>query len=315
MFETFIATLNPMITMFLFVFIGFAVSKCNVTPENTGIVLSKVENYIFMPAQVFVTFMTYCTVESLTANYRFTLFSILCIIISLLMGYPLSYLLDRDGKNRGIYRYALVFANYGYLGNSVVPQILGQQYLYPYLLFTLPINMMAYLWGIGQMMPAGAAKTNPFKRLLNPVIIALFAGAIVGLTGAGKLLPAFVVGTLNDLSACMGPVAMILTGFIIGGYDWQELLQDRKVYIMTFLRLTVLPAILLAVAYLLGADHAVLTMILIAFGAALGMNTVIFTAAYGGDTKPGASMAMVSHVGAVITVPLMYALLTQITGG
>lgn len=304
-----------MITMFLFVFIGFAVSKCNVTPKNTGIVLSKVENYIFMPAQVFVTFMTYCTVESLAANYRFTLFSILCIGISLLMGYPLSYLLDREGKNRGIYRYALVFANYGYLGNSVVPQILGQQYLYPYLLFTLPINMMAYLWGIGQMMPAGAAKINPLKRLLNPVIIALFAGAIVGLTGAGKLLPAFVVGTLKDLSACMGPVAMILTGFIIGGYDWKELLQDRKVYIMTFLRLTVLPAVLLAVGYLLGADHAVLTMILIAFGAALGMNTVVFTAAYGGDTKPGASMAMVSHVGAVLTVPLMYALLMQITGG
>ena len=84
---------------------------------------------------------------------------------------------------------------------------------------------------------------------------------------------------------------------------------------MTFLRLTVLPAILVAVVYFLGGDHQVLTMVLIAFGAALGMNTVIFTAAYGGDTKPGASMAMISHVGAVITVPLMYALLTQLTGG
>lgn len=315
MIDTFIATLNPMITMFLFVFIGFLVSKCNVAPKNTGIVLSKVENYIFMPAQVFVTFMTYCTVESLTANYRFTLFSILCIAISLLMGYPLSYLLCRDGKNRGIYRYALVFANYGYLGNSVVPQILGQEYLYPYLLFTLPINLTAYLWGMGQMMPAGVEKTNPLKRLLNPVIIALLSGAVVGLTGIGKFLPSFVVGTLNDLSACMGPLAMILTGFIIGGYDWKELLQDKKVYVMTFLRLTVLPAILVAVVYFLGGDHQVLTMVLIAFGAALGMNTVIFTAAYGGDTKPGASMAMISHVGAVITVPLMYALLTQLTGG
>lgn len=315
MLDTFIATLNPMMMMFLFVLIGIALRKWNMAPENTGTVLSKVENCVFMPAQVFVTFMTHCTVESLSVNYRYTLFSILCIAISMLMGYPLSVLLDRDGKNRGVYRYALVFANYGFLGNSVVPQILGQEYLYPYLLFTLPINFTAYLWGMNQMIPAGAEKSNPLKRLLNPVIIAMFAGAVSGLLGLGKILPAFVADGLNSLSACMGPVAMILTGFIIGGYDIKELMRDRKVYIMTFLRLTILPAILLTVAYLLGADMSVMTMILVAFGAALGLNTVVFTAAYGGDTKPGAAMAMISHVGAVISVPLMYALLKHLVGG
>lgn len=304
-----------MLTMFSFILMGFVVRKCNVTPENTGIALSKVENYIFMPAQVFVTFMTYCTVESLSVNYRYTLFSILCIGISMLMGYPLSYLFARDGNNRGIYRYALVFANYGFLGNSVVPQLLGQEYLYPYLLFTLPINFTAYLWGMNQMIPAGAQKVNPLKRLLNPVIIAMFAGAAAGLLGLRKFLPAFVTDSLNSLSACMGPVAMILTGFIIGGYDVKEMLGNKKVYLMTLLRVTLLPAILLAVAYLLGADLTVMTMIMVAFGAALGMNTVIFTAAYGGDTKPGASMAMVSHVAAVITIPLIYALLKHLMGG
>lgn len=315
MLETFIATLNPMLVMFSCIIIGFVLRKTGLTPDNTGTVLSKVENYVFMPAQVMSTFMTYCTVESLSVNYRYSLYSILCLAVSMLLGVPLSNLFSRDSKNRGVYRYALVFANFGFLGNSLVPQMLGQEYLYPYLLFTLPINTWAYMWGMNQMIPSEGEKVNPFKRLLNPVIIGLFAGAAMGLTGAAKLLPDFLISLLGNLSNCMGPVAMLLTGFIIGDFDVKELLKDKKVYIMTGLRLTVLPAVIVAATYLFGADLSVMTMALVAFGAALGLNSVVIPAAYGRDTKPGASMAMISHVAAVISLPLMYALLTQIMKG
>lgn len=312
--DTFIATLDPMLVMFACILIGFILRKSGLAPENTGTALSKVENFVFMPAQIMSTFMTYCTVQSLSENYRYTLYSCLCLAVSMLMGVPLSNLFSKDGKNRGVYRYALVFANFGFLGNSVVPQILGQEYLYPYLLFTLPINTWAYLWGMSQMVPADE-KSSPLKRLLNPVIVSLFAGAVMGLTGIAKLVPEFLTGTLNSLSACMGPVAMILSGFIIGGFDIRELLSDKKVYMMTFLRLTILPAVLLVVVWLFGADLKVMTMVLIAFGAALGLNTVVIPAAYGRDTRPGAAMAMVSHMAAVISIPVMYALLTVLMEG
>ena len=310
MVETFLATLNPMLVMFTCILIGFVLRRTGLIPENTGTVLSKVENYIFMPAQVAVTFMTHCTVASISENYRFILYSIVCIAVSMLMGVPLSNLFSRDRKNRGIYRYALVFANFGFLGNALVPQMLGEEYLYPYLLFTLPINTWAFAWGMNQMVPPEGERVSPLKRLVNPVIIGLFSGAVLGLTGAARWIPSFVTTTLNHFSGCMGPVAMVLTGCIIGGYDVKEMLRDKKVYAMTALRLTVLPAIVLTVLYLLGADLAVMTMALVAFGAALGLNSVVIPAAYGRDTKPGASMAMISHVCAVVSIPLMYALLT-----
>lgn len=315
MLETFLATLNPMLVMFTCIAIGFILRKSGVAPENTGTVLSKVENYVFMPAQVMVTFMTYCTVESLAENYRFVLYSILCLAVSMLMGVPLSNFFSRDGKNRGVYRYALVFGNFGFLGNALVPQMLGQEYLYPYLLFTLPINTWAFVWGMSQMIPAEGEKSNPLKRLLNPVLVGLAAGAVMGLTGIAKVIPVFVTTTLNNLSACMGPLAMILTGFIIGGYDVRQILSDKKIYAMTALRLTVLPIVILVVVYLCGGDLQVMTMALVAFGAALGLNTTVIPAAYGRDTKPGAAMALISHVGAVISIPLLYALLTQLMKG
>lgn len=41
----------------------------------------------------------------------------------------------------------------------------------------------------------------------------------------------------------------------------------------------------------------------------LGLNTVVFPAAYGGDTTPGASMALISHLMSIITIPIMFAVL------
>jgi hypothetical protein len=41
---------------------------------------------------------------------------------------------------------------------------------------------------------------------------------------------------------------------------------------------------------------------------------VVFPEAYGGDPKTGASMAMISHTMCVVTIPLMYSLLTLVFG-
>ena len=108
----------------------------------------------------------------------------------------------------------------------------------------------------------------------------------------------------------MGPVAMVLTGFLIGQYPVKKLLSDKKIYIASALRLFVLPALFIVILKLLGADNTALTMCLFAFGTPLGLNTVVFPAAYGGDPSTGVSMATISHTVCVVTIPIMYALLT-----
>lgn len=43
--ENFSSTLNQMLVMFLFILVGFIVKKMSLLPDNTGTVLSKLENY------------------------------------------------------------------------------------------------------------------------------------------------------------------------------------------------------------------------------------------------------------------------------
>jgi predicted permease len=122
----------------------------------------------------------------------------------------------------------------------------------------------------------------------------------------------------------MGPVAMLLAGFTIGSYNVKNMLSNKKVYVATFLRLIVIPSVIIAVlfglkelvnlAFNLNIDNTALFLLFFGIGAPLGLNTVVFPEAYGGDPSTGASMAMISHTLCVITIPLMFALMTVLLG-
>lgn len=309
MLETFFATLSPMLVMFICILIGFLLNKAKLAPANSAAVLSKLETYALLPALIVHTFVNYCTVESIRGQYSLILFGVLGVAVSIVAGTILARFFSRDPYQRSIYRYGLMSANFGFLGNAIVPQILGDAALYPYMLFTLPLSAMVYGWCIQTLIPKGEKRGSTLKNLMNPTFIAMLIGILLGLLNVGKIMPSFLSSTISSLSGCMGPVAMILTGFVIGDYDFVGLLKLPKVYVATILRLIVLPVLFIAVFWLLGADETVLVMSLFAFGTPLGLNTVVIPAAYGGDTKIGAAMAMISHVACIISIPLLYALL------
>lgn len=317
MLSTFQATLSPMLVMFLCIVIGFVLNKKKLCPANTATVLSKLENNVLIPALVINTFMKYCTVASLREQYKLVLYCVGAVLVAIALAYPLSALFEKKGYKQNIYRYAMAFGNFGFMGNAIVPAILGSEALYNYMLFTLPLNIAVYTWGASILIPqeskpADGKKQNPLVRLLNPAMVSIALGAILGLTGAEAVTPDFIATTLGNLAACMGPLAMVLTGFVIGDYDVMALLKNKKVYVASLLRLFLLPAFFLALLMLLGADDQTVTYALFAFATPLGLNTVVFPAAYGGDTSTGASMAMISHTVCVVTIPLMYALLLMI---
>ena len=313
MLLVFQSTITPMLTMFTCIVIGYVLNKLKLLPENADTVLAKTETYVLVPALNISTFMNYCTVESLSSYRPFLTVSVILITVAISIAIPLSGMFTKDSYQRNIYKYALTFGNFGFLGNAIVPIILGEEFLYPYLLFTLPLNAMCYIWGLSLLVPAGNSN-NIFKNLLNPCVISIGIGAVLGLTGMQPVIPSFAKLTLSNLSACMGPIAMILTGFVAAKYRIGDLLNKPFVYLATLFRLILLPVAFLAVLVLLGIDALIIKMCLFAYATPLGLNTVVFPTAYNKDASTGASMALISHTLCVVTIPLLYTVLTYILG-
>ena len=295
--------------MFTCLAIGFLCKKLNVLPDNTSTVLSKLATYVIIPAVVLNANMRNFTVEYFLSNWNIFLYSLLALAVAFGLAYAIAPLFKlQDEYKKKVYIYALTFANFGYMGTPLAQMLLGSGYI-NYVIFTFFMGVMTNSWGVIVLTPKEYRSGGLLKSLLNVPTISLFVSILLGLTGIGNLFPDFVVSTVAKIDACYGPVAMILTGFLIGGYKLSNMLTDVRVYIATFLRLIVLPAIIVGVMYLAKASQAILVCTLFAYACPLGLNTVVFPAAFGGDPKTGAGMAIISHTLCVLTIPAMYALL------
>lgn len=313
MANVFFATLSPMLVMFICILVGFVLRKCRVLPGNAPAVLSKLVLYVFFPAMVISSFIKYCTVSSLAQEYKLLLYSCAALALAAAISLPLSKVFSKVKNERNIYKYALIYCNFGFLAKAIVPQILGDEALYLYNLYTIPMDILMYTWAINLLIPEGKKAENSWwKNLLNPMLVSIVIGLVLGLLNAREWMPDFALTALGNLGNCMGPAAMILTGVVIGGYNLANLLSNKKVYAATFLRLLVLPLLLVGFLWLLGAEKEVLMLTLFGYGSAMGLNSVVIPAAYDGDTHTGASMAMISHLGSVVTIPLLYAFLLWI---
>ena len=146
--------------------------------------------------------------------------------------------------------------------------------------------------------------------LVNPTFISLAIGALLGVTGLK--LPGFLNSVIAGASDCFSPMAMILTGFVVAGFDFKTLFTQKNVYIMSVIRLILIPVMTFGILKLLRAPDVVITVAICSTAMPLGLNTIVFPASCGGDTKIGASMAMVSSLMGIITIPVILSLILPV---
>lgn len=314
----FLPTLSRMGFLMLLIAIGYVLVKTKVVPSEGAGLLSKLENYVFIPALVLGTFLKDFTVSKLSTAWQYVACGSVVVGVSAVFAVFVSKLCSKDKYIQNIYTYGLSFANFGFMGNAVV-QALFPEVFADYLIYVIPFWILIYVWGVPYLlMPKSDNKKNIFsglKNLINPMFIAMIIGIILGL--ANIRLPEFicevsesgkvggVVGTLGD---CMSPVAMLLTGMTIAKINLKSAFTNIPIYIISFIRLIFMPLAAIAVLYFVDLPYGVELCTVCATAMPLGLNTIVVPAAYGKDTSVAAGMALVSHLLSCITIPIVFML-------
>lgn len=337
--EVFSLTLQQMMTMFILMAVGFILRKKNLLPGNAGTAIAKLLTYVVAPALALKAQINNCSIETLTKNIEFPLFGLALTLAAIAVAYPLSKLFIRNHREspeltyqRNIYKYALAFANYGYVGDFLIIGIFGGidsiEY-FQYSLFKFFMNIICYSWGLYVLIPKDKGDSvlkNLKKGLLTPPMIAVVLGIVLGLLNVREYVPEGIMtpimNVLDSAGKCQG-LSMVLAGFVVGGYSFKEMILNKKVYFASLMRLLIIPSIMLSIFTLINIpavqsainfsiSDQVILFTLFAFAAPLGLNTIVYPATYGGDTKTGASMTLISSMLSVITLPLMYLLFVVI---
>lgn len=306
--STFLSTLGQIGYLFLIIIVGFIFAKACKLPDKSTAVLSRLESTIFMPSLIISNFMSNFTVSRLQSAWKFFLAGSIIIAVSLPAAYFVSRFTASDKYTRKIHLYSLAFANFGFMGTAVVSGLYPELFT-DYLILVTPFWILNYGWSVSALLLPSDAKKGKYdavKRICNPMFVGMIIGIILGITSVS--LPPFVTSTLGGLSNCMSPVAMLITGMTVASINIKSTLKDVRIYILTFIRLLVIPLIFLGVCIALPIDKNVALCGLCALSMPLGLNTVVIPGAYGKDTSHAAGMAIVSHLLSALTIPLMITL-------
>lgn len=306
--EIFSSVIFQIAVLFSFIFIGFTIRQGGFLPENSAEIFSKLENRILMPAVVINTFRTNCTVKNISEKWVFIAYSTGVLLFCIATGFVASRFLGKTEYLKKVYRYSISVSNFGFVGTAMVSGIYGAESmeLFDYLMFTLPLNLFTYSIGIAWLVPNGHGKFS-MKNFVNPIFVSIFIGAILGLLPIPKFR--LVTTIINSTAACMSPIAMILTGFVIGGYSFANLFGKWQTYVVAGIRLVFLPTVSVLILKLFNAPQEAVVATLCANAMPLGLNTVIIPSAYGKSSDDGASMALVSQLTAVFTIPILFYIL------
>ena len=309
----------------LFMIIGFVVAKLGIVDKGATALLSKLENNVFLPALVLYTFMANLNAASLSQSWKLLLFSLIAELIIIPIAITSARLASKDGFIRRMYTYGLSFANFGFMGNAVVQALFSPAFYQSYVIFTLPLWTLIYVWGIPGLLIEREANAEEKRGALSealrffrsPMFIALLIGAVAGITGLGEILLSlnggkgiFVTQVVKICGDCMSPIAMMMTGITFAFIDIKRILSDISIYAVTALRLIAYPLVFGGIAvllqrYVIPFDSTVLNCFIISIAMPLGLNTIVVPAAYGRDTSVPAGMALISHALSIVTIPLI----------
>ena len=311
MLTAFLTTLAQMTRIMMFMVVGFGLNRLHILPKGSGAGISRLVTMLFLPAMLIYNNMTEFNLADVGAYGRLVLTGCLLWVIIALISLPVAKkMAGENALDRGVYLYGLCFPNTSAIGTPLTLAILGTAGLFQYNLFILIFVIMTYAWGMGLFLDV--ERKNGIKRflanLLNPIFISMVIGLSLGALHASAWMPKLITSFLGDLGSCYVPVSLLLVGYTVADYSLAEVFQLPKSYLFSLLRLLVFPLLVLVVVKLLGLSGFVATLAVLAFAGPSGMNVVVFPASYGQDCRTGASIVMLSCVGSILTVPILYAI-------
>lgn len=204
----------------------------------------------------------------------------------------------------GILLFAAAFANTGLIGMPLIRLLLGEKMLFLASMVELVNDVLIFSVGI-LLIQTGCGKPRQaaLRGLLSPGLVGVAIGFLLFATG--WKLPAFVGEALSMAADATAPMVLFLVGAQLGEGDLRALVRDGRAWLLTALRLMVVPAAVLALWLIFAGElTAVGQTILLLAAMPAGSCCAMFTRQYGGDWGLATRCVMLSTLCAVVTVPL-----------
>lgn len=304
----FLTTISKVSVLLIFIGVGYLLRRTKKLPDDAGRVLSLLTTLVFSPAYTIKNLSSSLILEKIGSQVTLIGYGAVIVLATIGLAFGLAKLLARDDFERRSCIYAFSIPNFGYFGYPLVEGVFGSEVLSQLMIFCLPMTIACNTFGYLLFVKDGKLTLKDILKM--PVVISVFLGAVIGLSGLQ--LPQVVSDVLTGAGSCMSPASMLLAGFVLGGFPLRELLKGTRPYLMSAIRLVGIPLLVGVVLFVLGIRGMFLALPVMILAMPLGLNLVVFPESMGIDASQNAKMCFVCNLLTVCVIPFVFALLSQI---
>ncbi len=297
-------TLAEMLVLLFAMAAGFAANRLGILGGETDQKISRLLLCLTLPAMLVGSV---CTGDALPeASVVLGTLGVAVVFYSLEFAFVLAVppLLGGTPGQRGVWRYTLAFPNVAFIGYPVVTALFGPEALFYAVILVLPFNLMTFT--LGPLLLTGAKRFS-LRQMLSPCVLA--SALALGLALL-RLRPPEIVGeALNFVGNITVPLSLLFVGSLLAGIPLGRMLASPRLWILTAVRLLVLPAVLCVLLRWMGTESLILGVAVIQMAMPTAMNGSLLCMEYGGDAECMAQITFVSTLASIVTIPILAAFL------
>ena len=299
---SFFDTLTEMLVLLFTIAMGFTANRLGILGGETDQKISKLLLCLTLPAMLLGSV---CTGDALpeTSVVLGTL-GVAVVFYSLEFAFVLAVppLLGGTPGQQGVWRYTLAFPNVAFIGYPVVTALFGAEALFYAVILVLPFNLMTFT--LGPLLLTGAKRFS-LRQMLSPCVLA--SALALGLALLRLRPPAVVGEALNFMGNITVPLSLLFVGSLLAGIPLGRMLASPRLWILTAVRLLVLPAVLCLLLRRMGTEPLILGVAVIQMAMPTAMNGSLLCMEYGGDAECMAQITFVSTLASIVTIPILAA--------
>lgn len=303
-------SLNSLAMIFIMIVPGFIFAKKNMLSEEQSLGITSVVVNLTWPCLVIDAMQIPFSKEILgNCGYAFVVMTVI-FILALVISIGLVRVLKMERARRYLFTFMIIFGNTGFIGIPIINALYGKDALF-YASIVEMVNDV-FLFTVGIMliqMSAGQQKKMEISGLLTPGMAGVVIGFLLFLFDFQ--LPGFIGDSIGIIGGATTPLSMLAIGFQIGKMNFKEIFGDVSIYVFSFAKLIVIPAIVFVIMVVLLKDVSLLAkVIILEFAMPTAACTTIFSQQYGSDVGFATKGVLVSTLFSIATLPIFTILLS-----
>lgn len=305
---------GKILSIFLIIGVGFVANKADVMPISSNKYMVGLLLRVTCPCMIMASITSNeLRDDTLSLSLQTIAGALMFFAFSALLGYVLSAKIIKvePRENIGVYTYAFGSINSGFIGFPITLAIFGSGILYLMVIHNVVLNLYLYTFGIVLLNLGTSGGKLDFKGFIKSFtnINAISAAISIVMLFAGLKLPTVIFDCVDMIGSATTPLSMLIVGMQLGQCDFKSVIKNRKLIVISILKMLLLPVLTFLMVNWLPFDPSVKICLIFAASFPVAVATVAVTSEQNRDSLVNAELVAITTIISLAVIPAAATLL------